>query len=132
MTGNKKAEFPNPAFEEALLHTLDDGTNRLDYSYAVFAEQVTGDYNLKQGRLELTVFEETKDGYKAVQHITVPDGTSINKQAKAYHFFGCLRPDVNKIDMNHLGFYLYNENIKNTGLNIQDPKLCEKLRNINH
>ena len=29
----KEAEFPNPAKEEAFLHTLDDGMSRQDYSY---------------------------------------------------------------------------------------------------
>ena len=125
MGAGMKAEYPNPAKEEVFLHTLDDGTNRLDYSYTVFAFQVTGDYNLKQGRLELTVFEETNGSYEAVQHIAVPDGASINKQGKRVYFFGCLRPDANRIDMAHSGFYKYSENI---GLNVYDSDLCEKLR----
>ena len=128
MGAGMKAEYPNPAKEEVFLHTLDDGTNRLDYSYTVFAFQVTGDYNLKQGRLELTVFEEINGINEAVQHITVPDGNGINKQDKTVYFFGCLRPDANKMDMTSLGFYKFNENIKNTGLNVYDPGLCEKLR----
>ena len=128
MSAWQQAEYPNRAEEEAYFHTLDDGTSRQDYSYTVYAFQGTSDYNLNQGRLELTVFEETNGIYEAVQHITVPDGASINKQDKWVFFFGCLRPDANRIDMKHLGFYRSNENIKNTGLPMSDSMLCEKLR----
>jgi len=128
MSANYEAEYPNRAEEEAFFHTLDDGTSRQDYSYTVYAFQGTRDYYLNQGRLELTVFEETNDGYKAVQHITVPDGASINKQDNWVFFFGCLRPDANKIDMKYLGFYFISGNIKDTGLKVYDPMLCEKLR----
>ena len=47
-------------------------------------------------------------------------------------FLGCLRPDVDRIDMPHFGFYEVSENIGNTGLNVYNAGLCEKLRSINH
>ena len=80
----------------------------------IIPTQQTGAYNLKQGRLELTVFEDTKDSFKAVQYITVADGASINKQGKKVYLFGCLRRDANKTDI--LWFYELTENFKNTGL----------------
>jgi len=128
MSANEEAMFPYPAYEEAIFHILDDGTSRQDYSYSVYAYQNTFDYKLNSGRLELTVFEETNGSYKAVQHITVPDGASINKKDNLVLFFGCLRPDADRIDMKYLGFYPSSGNVKNTGLKVNDPMLCEKLR----
>jgi len=135
MGADKVAFYPNDAGKEvAFLGTVDeDGTNRQDYSYAVFARQLSSDYNLQQGRLQLTVYEQAKDGnYNAVQHITVPDGATINKQGKKVYFIGCLRPSANKIAMEGIGFYEINQNIKNTGYTVLDPELCEKLRTIHH
>ena len=127
------ANFPGKGNEVAFLHTLDDGTSRQDYSYAVFAYQVTNLYNIQQGRLQLTVFEQNKDGsYNPVQHITVPDGTTINKKEKEVYFFGCLRPNTNKIDMVNYGFYNEDQKIKNTGYTVNDSELCEKLRTTRH
>ena len=133
MSADEKAFFPTPAKEEAILGTIGDGTSRQDYSYAVFVKQETDDYNLQEGRLQLTVYkEDSKGNYKPCQYITVPVGDSINKQDKKVYFAGCLRPDANKIDMDLNGFYSYNQNIKNTGSTITDPKLCETLRTMNH
>jgi len=131
---NNKANYPNEAKEVAFLGTVDvDGTNRQDYSYAVFARQLSTYNNLQEGRLQLTVFEQAKDGsYIAVQHITVPDGATINKQGKKVYFFGCLRPYANKIEMKNIGFYNLHQNIKDTGYTVLDSELCEKLRTIHH
>ena len=133
MGADDEANFPDKANEFAFLHTLDDGTSSQDYSYAVIAYQETNFYNLQQGHLQLTVFEENKDGsYNPVQHITVPHGTTINKQGKLFYFFGCLRPYTNRIDMVNIGFYNRDDKIKNTGYTFVDSELCEKLRTIHH
>ena len=132
MGADKKANFPNKANELAFLGTV-DGTSRQDYSYAVLAFQPNSYYNLQQGRLQLTVFEEAKDGsYNAVQHITVPYGPNINKQDKEAYFIGCLRPRANGIDMDDSGFYDLDQKIKNTGYTVGDSMLCEKLRTIHN
>jgi len=132
MGADKKANFPNKANELAFLGTV-DGTSRQDYSYAVLAIQPNSYYNLQQGRLQLTVFEEAKDGsYNAVQHITVPYGTTINKQGKTFYFFGCLRPYANRIELDFNGFYDVGQDIRNTGYTIGDSELCEKLRTMKH
>ena len=133
MGANDEAYFPNKAKEEAFLHTLSDGTSSQHYSYAIFAVQLTDTYNLQEGRLTLTVYEEAKDGsLNAVQHITVPYGANINKQGKKVYFIGCLRPRANKIDMDDSGFYEIYQTIKNTGYLVYESELCEKLRTIHN
>ena len=133
MSADKVATFPTPAKEEAFLGVIGDGTSRQDYSYAVFVKQETDDYNLQEGRLQLTVYkEDSKGNYKPCQYITVPVGDSINKQDKKVYFVGCLRPDANKIKMDYNGFYNYDQDIRNTGHTVTDPELCETLRTMNH
>jgi len=123
--------------ETAVLGTLPDdidefaGTTPKDYSYAVFAfNKNSDDYNFNQGSLKLTVYDDTYGSMQAIQHITVPQGDTINKNNKVVFFFGCIYTDKgsNKIIHKGTGFYNPKSIIKNTGLSLFHPELCKRLR----
>merc|ERR1712179_723369 len=133
MGENKIADSEKFVKESAVLSTLPDGTSPKDYTYAVVASGNSIErYNLNTGNLKLTVYDDTYGNMQAVQVLTVPQGDAFNQDNRGFHFFGCLRPNMSKIEIDPegKGFYnSFNSNVKNTGLDLFHPELCEKLRN---
>jgi len=119
----------------------DDATFK-DYTYAVYAERltVTPDatqildtrYNLAVAGVKL-VFYSDLNGAKLPEFVyTVPQGSSINTGNKKRFFFGCIRPNVihmKAIDTRGAGFYGPADSIRGTGKLIDDPTLCDSLKN---
>jgi len=126
--GKKAQSMTNYVKETALLTTLSDGSSPQDYSYAVYATRLPPSYNLNSGRPQLNVYDDTYGTMRAVQVITIPQGAIINTNDKEIFFFGCLRPNTNKVDMKSAGFYDFDDFIGNTGKKPFAPEVCSKLR----
>jgi len=129
MGADKQARSLTKYVKETALLTQSDGSSPLDYSYAVYAGTFSNAfYNLNTGRPQLNVYDDTDGSMRAVQVITVPQGAIINTNNKAVFFFGCLRPNTNKVDMKSAGFYDSDDFIGNTGKKPLAPEVCSKLR----
>merc|ERR1712212_325660 len=127
--GKKALSMTNYVKETALLTTLSDGSSPQDYSFAVYGFTFSSSsYNLNTGRPQLNVYDDTYGDMRAVQVITVPQGAIINTNNKEIFFFGCLRPNTNKVDMKSAGFYDYADIIGNTGKQPFEVEVCSKLR----
>merc|ERR1719425_41537 len=83
---------------------------------------------LNSGRPQLIVYDDTYGTMQAVQVITIPQGAIINTNDKEIFFFGCLRPNTNKVDMKRAGLYDYSDIIGNTGKTPFEAEVCSKLR----
>jgi len=121
-SGDELAWYPTTAKVNALLTTQSDGSSPLDYSYGIYA--IGGNHNLNEGSPQLIVSDDTYGSMRAVQIITVPQGSSINTNNKKFFFFGCWYSSTKRVNMTRAGFY----SDPTVGLNMSPVGVCNVLR----